>query len=228
MTTQAELAYRYRQRQQDVAPFDQMRRLPVHLIGAGGIGSNVALMGSKLGLAMTVHDADRVAPENVNNQIYGPAHLDQPKVDAIKDICLALAGTAVHTVDAFICGGEMLAGIVVEAVDSMAARDAIWRRAILPRSAFVDTYISVRMGAESGSIFTVQPARLADRLWYETMGLYSDEDALPLPCTGRATSYCATMAAAFAVSQVKRILMAQPIYRRIDFDLDGLMVAVDE
>lgn len=228
MIPQAELDYRYRQRQQDVAPPLEMRRLPVHLIGAGGIGSNFAVMGSKLGFAITVYDADRVAPENVNSQVFGPPHLGQPKVDAVKQICLAHAGSEIRAVDNFVGGGELLAGIVVEAVDSMAARAVIWQKAVLHRAAFVDAYVSVRMGAESGSIFTVHPASLADRLWYETAGLYADEDALPLPCTGRATTYCANIAAALAVSQAKRILMNQPTYRRIDFDLDGLMFAVDE
>ncbi len=52
---------------------------------------------------------------------------------------------------------------------------------------------------------------------------------MPLPCTGRATSYCSSIAAALAVYQVKRLLMRQrPIFRRIDFDLDGFMFVIEE
>jgi hypothetical protein len=84
------------------------------------------------------------------------------------------------------------------------------------------------MGAESGMIAVVRPARAADQIWYETNALYPDERAMPLTCTGRATSYCATIAAALAVRAVKRLLMYQPAERRVEFDLAGLMFVVEE
>jgi hypothetical protein len=225
---QAELEYRFRQRQQDVFPPEAARRLPVTLIGAGGVNSNVALLASKLGLDLTVYDGDQVDAENVNAQVFGPAHLGKPKPEAVKEICLAHAGVEVRAVNSFVTGGEDLRGIVVEAVDSMAEREKLWETAILPYAPAIDTYVSVRMGAESGSLFLVRPNSIPDRIWYESSGLYSDEEALPLPCTAKATSYCASCCAALAVSQVKRLLMEQPTFRRIDFDLDTFMFTVEE
>lgn len=230
MVTQVnETAQLYRQRQLEIAPPETMRRLPVHVIGAGGIGSNFCFLGAKLGFDLTVYDGDTVEAENVASQIFGPAHIGALKVEAVRDICLAHAAMELKTVPAFVKGGEKVAGIVVEALDSMAERKSIWEKVILPRSNFLAALVSVRMGAESGMVITVHPGDARERIWYEANGLYSDEASLPLPCTGRATSYCANMAASLAVHQVKRLLMAQkPILRRIEFDMANLMFIVDE
>jgi hypothetical protein len=118
-------------------------------------------------------------------------------------------------------------GIVVEAVDSMEARSAIWQHVIVPRARLVDAFISARMGAESGTIIAVRPGKAVDQIWYEANALYPDEAAMPLLCTGRATSYCAAIIAALAVRTVKRVLMKQPVERRVDFDLAELMFVVE-
>ena len=97
----------------------------------------------------------------------------------------------------------------------------------LPRAGLIDRFVSVRMGAESGTVIVVRPHRAADHIWYESNALYPDERAMPLPCTGRATSYCASIAATLAVRTVKRLMLAQPVERQVDFDLGGLMFVVD-
>ncbi len=218
----------YRIRHQDIAPVDQMRSRRVHVIGCGGVNSHFCLQSAKLGLDLVVIDGDRVADENVGSQLFGPEHVGRPKVEVIRDLCEQLAGAQIETVNAFVQGGEALAGIVVEAVDSMQIRSDIWERAILPRKELVDALVSVRMGAESGTLVVVRPNTVVDQIWYETTALYPDERAMPLPCTGRATSYCATIAAALAVRAVKRLLMHQPVERRVEFDLAGLMVVVEQ
>ena len=218
----------YRIRQQDIAPLEQMRSRPVHVIGCGGINSHFCLQGAKLGFILTVYDGDTVADENVGSQLFGPTHVGRPKVEVTRDLCEQLAGAQIRAVNAFARGGEPVAGIVVEAVDSMTAREEIWSRVILPRKDLMDALVSVRMGAESGAIVVVRPNRAADQIWYETDALYPDSRAMPEPCTRRATSYCATIAAALAVRMVKRLLMQQPVERRVEFDLPGLMFVVEE
>jgi hypothetical protein len=223
-----QLEAEYRIRQQDIAPVQDMTSLPVHMIGAGGIGSNFCVAGAKLGFQITTYDGDEVGPENVNAQIFGPVHLGRPKVDAVRDLCLDLAGVRISTIHAFVKGGEPVSGIVVEAVDSMQARQDLWNNAISPRSPWIQAFISIRMGAESGTIITLNPNLPEDQIWYEANGLYADHQAIDLPCTGRAVSYCAVIGAALGVQQVKRILMRQKVYRRIEFDLAGLMFTVEE
>jgi hypothetical protein len=224
---QDQLEYMYRLRQQDIAPVDAMRSKPVFLIGCGGIGSNFCLLGAKLGLDITAYDGDIVAPENVNAQLFGPSHVGRPKAEVMAELCEQLAGAAIKTVNGYAQEGASVAGIVVEAVDSMQARSAIWQHVILPRARLVDTFISMRMGAESGTVIAVRPHRGADHIWYESQALFADERAMLLPCTGRATSYCASIIGALAVRTVKRLLLDQPIERQVDFELGGLMLVVD-
>jgi hypothetical protein len=83
------------------------------------------------------------------------------------------------------------------------------------------------MGAETGALICIRPADLGDRLWYELEGLFPSSLAQPVPCTAKATSYCATVAAGLAVRAVKRLLMGQPVERQVDIDLANLMVMVD-
>ncbi len=223
-----QLQLEYRQRQQDIAPAERMASVPVCVIGTGGIGSNFCLSGAKLGFKLTAYDGDVVGPENVNAQIFGPTHLGRPKVEVVRELCADLAGAEVNAIHAFVQGGEPLAGIVVEALDSMQARSALWENAILPRLPYLQAVISVRMGAESGTVITLNTLSAGEKIWYEANGLYEDSRAMDLPCTGKATSYCATIGAALAVQQVKRVLLHQPVYRRIEFDLAGLMFTVEE
>lgn len=218
----------FHMRQQDLAPVDLMRGRPIFAVGAGGVNSHFCLLGSKIGFDITVYDGDTVAAENVGSQLFGPNHVGRPKPEVVQEICTQLAGAQVKTVNAFVRGGEPLAGIVVEAVDSMAARMDLWHHAILPRAGFIDAMVSVRMGAESGSVIVVRPNLAVDQIWYTTAALYPDERTMPLPCTARATSYCATIAAALAVRAVKRLLLGQRAERRLDFDLNGLMFVVEE
>ncbi len=150
---------RYRQRQEDIAPVEQMRRLPVHMLGAGGIGSIAALLGAKAGFDLTVYDGDIVEPENINAQMFGILDLGRPKVLAVQEFCALLAAAEIQVVNDFAKGGEPVTGVVVEALDSMAGRAAVWQNVILPRVPFLEAVVSVRMGAESGSMFTVHARR---------------------------------------------------------------------
>jgi hypothetical protein len=218
----------FRIRQQDIAPEELMKSFPVHCIGGGGTGSNFCLMGAKVGFDITVYDGDCVGAENVNAQIFGPAHLGRPKVDAVREVCALLAGTEIVAINAFVSGGEPVNGVVVEALDSMEARSEVWHNVIVPRAPFIEAFVSIRMGAESGTVIVVKPSSATDQIWYETNGLYSSGVSLDLPCTGRAIAYNTSVAAALAVQQVKRLLMHQKPYRRIEFDLANLMFVVEE
>ncbi len=64
----------------------------VGIAGAGGIGSNVALMLVRSGVRRIVLvDDDVVEPSNLNRQQYFPADLGRPKVQALSDRLLDLA-----------------------------------------------------------------------------------------------------------------------------------------
>ena len=63
----------------------------VGIAGAGGLGSNVAMMLARSGVGhLIVIDGDIVEPSNLNRQHYFPAHLGQAKTEALKEQLLRL------------------------------------------------------------------------------------------------------------------------------------------
>ena len=63
----------------------------VGIAGAGGLGSNVALMLARSGVGhLIVIDGDIVEPSNLNRQHYFPVHVGRPKAEALKQQLLAL------------------------------------------------------------------------------------------------------------------------------------------
>ncbi|HEX2955935.1 MAG TPA: sulfur carrier protein ThiS adenylyltransferase ThiF [Chitinispirillaceae bacterium] len=83
--------------QDALSPFfepDQFRRIQavkIGIAGAGGIGSNCAMILVRCGFGnFTIVDFDRVEPSNLNRQIYTPAHIGRMKVDCLKEVLLTV------------------------------------------------------------------------------------------------------------------------------------------
>ena len=63
---------------------DRLRATRIGFAGAGGLGSNAALMLARCGVEnMLLVDADVVDASNLNRQQYWPRHLGLPKVEAL-------------------------------------------------------------------------------------------------------------------------------------------------
>ena len=138
----------------------------------------------------------------------------------MKVICLAeiikdFTGTAVDARPERV-QGQRLQGIVVSGVDSMEARRRIWDRSIRYKAG-VTAYIDARMGAEVARIYTVHPADPDDIRLYERT-LYSDDEALQLPCTAQAIIYNCFGIASLVAGQVKRVAMGEACPFEIIFD----------
>lgn len=66
---------------------DRLRAARVGLAGAGGLGSNAALMLVRCGVEnLLLVDDDVVEPSNLNRQQYWPRHVGRPKVEALAEI----------------------------------------------------------------------------------------------------------------------------------------------
>ena len=98
----------------------------------------------------------------------------------------------------------------------MAARKTIWEKVRYNPS--IPLYIEARMGAEICRIHSVRPTDPMDVKWYEST-LYSDDDALDLPCTARAIIYTVFVIAGLLACQVKKFVTGQDILKEIIFDL---------
>lgn len=66
---------------------DALRETRVGIAGAGGLGSNAALMLARSGVgSLLLVDDDVVDASNLNRQQYWPRHVGQPKVDALTEL----------------------------------------------------------------------------------------------------------------------------------------------
>ncbi|HZY31582.1 MAG TPA: ThiF family adenylyltransferase [Candidatus Methylomirabilis sp.] len=189
---------------------------PVTMIGCGGIGSFSALALAKMGCVhLTVYDDDRVEEHNIPNQLYRPSDVGQLKVTCLADIIKSFTGAGIDVRPERV-QAQRLRGIVVSGVDSMEARQRIWERAIKYRAG-VAAYIDARMGAEVARIYTVRPVDPDHVRLYERT-LYSDDDALHVPCTAQAIVYNGFGIAGLVAGQVKRIVMGEACPFEIIFD----------
>lgn len=188
------------------------------VIGAGGIGSPTVLALAKMGIQpITVYDADTIESHNLPNQIYRLEDVGRLKVEALADMVEAYAGTKLTTHGLY--ETQPIAGVVISAVDSMAARAAIWKR--LRYNPRVSLYIDGRMGAEVMRIYSVKPFDPDDVKMYEQT-LYTDEESEQAACTARAIIYNVFMVASLIASQVKKHSSGEPIPRELVFDFVSL------
>jgi sulfur carrier protein ThiS adenylyltransferase len=71
--------------------FNRIQSVKIGIAGAGGIGSNCAMMLVRSGFTnFTIVDFDRVEPSNLNRQMYTHAHIGRMKVECIKEILLTI------------------------------------------------------------------------------------------------------------------------------------------
>lgn len=199
--------------------------VPITIIGAGGIGSPTALALAKMGCShLTVYDPDIVEPHNLPNQFYRIRDSGKPKVEALRELIHDFTGFEISAVqEALIQQG--LQGVVISGVDSMSARQAIWKGAIRYRPN-VELYIDARVGAEVCRIFSIRPVDPDDIRAYE-LSLYNDDQATADLCTAQAIIYNVLTIAGLIANQVKKHAKGERLDREIIFDLKTMTLLVD-
>jgi molybdopterin/thiamine biosynthesis adenylyltransferase len=208
-------------RQADLIPPEALAT-PVTVIGAGGIGSPVALALAKMGCrSLTLYDPDVVEPHNLPNQFYRLRDVGRPKVEALAELLGEFAASDVRAVPETVAG-QPLQGMVISGVDSMESRKRIWQESVRFRAA-VPLYIDARMGAQVCRVLTVRPVDPDDVRWYEAT-LYPDEEANEEPCTARAIIYTALGLASLVANQVKRHALGEDYERDLLVDFATMSV----
>jgi molybdopterin/thiamine biosynthesis adenylyltransferase len=176
----------------------------IDIIGAGAVGSAIAVQVAKLGLEnIHVWDFDTVEGHNIANQRYELKHIDQPKGKAIAAIIKEATAHDIEVHEHKLEGGEALGEVVFLAVDTMAARKAIWQKS-LRNKLRTKLVIETRMGAEEGRVYAICPVKPAQVRGYETT-FYDDAETVVSAC-GASTTVGATadMTASYAVWQFIR------------------------
>ncbi len=203
-------------RQLDLIPMEKLK-MPITIIGAGAIGSFVALNLAKMGFEdLTVYDFDEVSVENMNCQWYRFKDIGKPKVVALRDLIVDFTEVKIHA-NPVRYEAQALKGIVISAVDSMAVRKMIWEKA--KDNPDVIWFIDPRMAAEYALSFVMDPNNTKDINSYEKT-LYTDENAVQERCTAKATMYTATMIAGYVAKHVKDLVTEKSYARVTHWDIE--------
>lgn len=196
----------------------------IDLIGAGGLGSPTGLTAAKMGIPrLRLFDDDVVEPHNIPNQLFRLTDVRRPKVVALKEIIESYTGAAVEAIQERFDGSQSLKGIVISTVDSMAARRAIWEK--VRYNIHVPFYVEARMGAELLRIYALEPTDPEAIENYEAT-LYTDEEAVDLPCSHKSIIYTVMVAGGFITGQVKKWLVGDPYPFEILMDLKNMILMV--
>ncbi|MBI2633595.1 MAG: ThiF family adenylyltransferase [Parcubacteria group bacterium] len=206
-------------RQMDIISSDLLKKYPLTIIGAGGIGSPTGILFGKMGFCdITIYDHDAIETHNLPNQLYKLDSIGKPKAETLKNDINEYSEAIVEAKNEKY-ESQPLSGIVISGVDSMAARKAIWNK--VKFNMRVPFYIEGRMGAESGMIYSFNPCD-PDKIKSYEATLYSDEKSVELPCTRRAIIYNTFFISSLMGRNVKTFLIGKPVPFEILFDLTNL------
>jgi len=196
--------------------------LSVTLIGAGGIGATTALALAKMGVQyIEVWDSDIVSEQNIPTQFHRMSDVGNYKVDGLaRTICDFAGDIEIPIMRAQITSNHvLLSTLIVSAVDSIAARQEIWRALQNERSAW-RFYIDSRMAAEEYQHFLINADDAEAVSAYETKLMAMDENSAPeLPCTMKATFFTSLIAAGHVGTQVRNIVRGEARSHRLVHDI---------
>ena len=199
---------------------------PITIIGVGGIGSLTAWILAKMGCGeITLYDPDVVEEHNLPNQFYRLGDVDKLKVIAVKENILEFAETKLRIIPELFKDQESLKGIVISGVDSMKARQDIWKK--IRYNLNIPLYLDARMGGETLQVFTVKPSQLEDIESYEN-NLFSDEESSDLPCSAQSIIYSVAVLGGLIASQVKKWIKKEEYSPRITFDLKTMTLLLQD
>ena len=177
--------------------FDPAFSRPVHLIGAGSVGSHVASMLARIGVTdLTVWDDDSVDSHNIGPSLYGVADVSYYKVDRLRAIIERNTGLRIKTMRQKYAG-ESIRGSIVACVDNMEARQLIWSS--VKKKLFVDILIDTRVAERFIQVFALRPCNTEDVAHYEPFLAYSTEEASRAMCGGHSIIFIASRVASIAV-----------------------------
>jgi sulfur carrier protein ThiS adenylyltransferase len=201
-------------RQQALVPSERLADVTATVIGVGAIGRQVAMQLAAIGTPrIQLVDFDQVDSTNITTQGYHASDINRPKVEA--------TANAIHRLDASICvkciqdryrPTHEIGGSVFCCVDSISARQAIWRSA-RNRCEF---WCDGRMLGEVIRILTVADSISRDRY---ASSLFPQAEAQTGSCTSRSTIYAASIAAGLMLHQFTRWLRGLPTDSDISVNL---------
>lgn len=185
-------------------------RLPIHIIGVGGIGSWTALVLAKMGAPdITIYDFDKVENHNVASQFFSPSDLEDKKTEA-------LARNIERQTDIRIKIKEpkdeknINEGIIIVAVDKMEERWKLynlWKNTPLP-------LIDSRMGGLQLEIYVTNTQH-----WNET--LVRPDEVQAVACTARSICFNCFVIAGLIANEVRKLQTGTIPFHKIIFGFEN-------
>lgn len=213
-------------RQELILDQDVARSANVNVIGAGTVGSNVAVGVGKLGIGnLSIWDHDAVEPHNLPSQRFGLLDLGRNKAEALADQIQAISDHANVTAypDKFLGDSFLPDGVTIMAVDDMDARQSIMQSSIL-NFPNIPLVMDFRMGGNFLTVYAFNPTD-QDKIRSYAGHNHSNEEAAEIPCGGRTVSYIGDMAGFIGANYVRLHLndMKVPFITIVDAS-NGLVV----
>lgn len=156
--------------------------IPVHVVGVGGVGSEIVRSLAKLGVGLRsefhLYDGDVVEAHNLPNQAYHELDVGQKKVTALLPHILSWGGIElgknVRAHPHYVGERVPFAGIVFLALDSMGARRDICEQSLW-ENADVGLVIETRIDTSFIIVHALDPNNSAHtKRWTDTW--YSDDE----------------------------------------------------
>lgn len=201
-------------RQADLVSQQRLARLSATVIGVGAIGRQAALQLASLGVGrLQLVDFDAVELTNVTTQGYFAADVGRLKVAATAEAIRQLDATiAVDAVADRFRPRLQLGEAVFCCVDSISAREAIWRS----MRARCDFWVDGRMRGEVIRVLAATDAAGRDAY---SRSLFPQAEAQAGACAARGVIYGAAIAAGLMVQQLTRWLRGAQVENDVMLNL---------
>lgn len=207
---------RYKRQEAIIRPIDM--REPIHVIGAGGIGSWATLLLAKMGCEnITVYDNDTVEDHNVASQFFKEEQLGMLKVEALRDNVLEQTGVEINAVED-IAEEETIPGkVILMCLDSMEER-------IRLGAMYADRDIYIIDGRMGGLSFEIFCGNSLEYLSSTVPPENVEHDA----CTAKSICFNCAVIAGLMVNQVRIFLTDSVKVTGIYFfDMNTMMLIHD-
>lgn len=181
---------------QQIKIFNPALARPVTIIGAGSVGGRLAVMLAKVGCTdLNVWDADEVASHNPPMSVFQRKHTLMLKVEALAEIVAEEAEVEITAISKMYAG-EILKTAVACCVDTMEARQLIWRA--VKKNPLVGLLVDTRITAEYIEVFAIRTCDEDDIAYYENFIQYSSQEAARPMCGEHGAIFISSTAASAA------------------------------
>lgn len=199
---------------------EEIFKVPITVVGVGGIGSFLVLALAKMGFeSISIYDNDTIEEHNLPNQFYKFGDIKKKKTTALTSMVAEFCSFGLGYNSRQWMANDKTKGVLISCVDNMDAREAMFNYA-LDYPDRIPLFIDGRMGRLQAEIYTVKTRVFRDKKIYRSR-LWKSNQVDDVPCTEKAIIYNVLFIASMICSQLK-LALENKIYKpAIIADLDN-------